>query len=117
MEPTRLYRQFSRFHVCIHYGSAFQREDFSSRAITSGVYRCPNFWVEGIFTRQVAAWWLVRSAEPMLAFGASRTVALPTANVSSSTRSGRLPLGSMAESAGTHSVTPTVRGWTRLERQ
>ncbi len=61
--------------------------------------------------------WLVRSAEPMLVFGVSRTVVPLTANVSSSTRSGRPPLGSMAESAGIHSVTPAVRGWAKSARQ
>ncbi|MDR3722869.1 MAG: hypothetical protein P4K83_00075, partial [Terracidiphilus sp.] len=34
-------------HVCVHCGSAFRREVFTGRAITSGVYRCPNCGIEG----------------------------------------------------------------------
>jgi predicted RNA-binding Zn-ribbon protein involved in translation (DUF1610 family) len=34
--------RFEYFHVCIHCGSAFRREEFSGRAITSGIYTCPK---------------------------------------------------------------------------
>ena len=39
--------QFSHFHVCIHCGSAFRREEFTGRAITSGVYHCPKCGLDG----------------------------------------------------------------------
>ncbi len=35
------------FHVCDHCGSAFRREEFRARAITSGIYRCPKYGHEG----------------------------------------------------------------------
>jgi predicted RNA-binding Zn-ribbon protein involved in translation (DUF1610 family) len=39
--------ELTHFHVCVHCGSAFRREVFTGRAITSGVYRCPNCGIEG----------------------------------------------------------------------
>jgi predicted RNA-binding Zn-ribbon protein involved in translation (DUF1610 family) len=35
------------FHVCVHCGSAFQREVFEGRALTSGIYLCPKCGLEG----------------------------------------------------------------------
>ncbi len=39
--------RFEYFHVCVHCGSAFRREEFGARAITSGIYRCPKYGHEG----------------------------------------------------------------------
>jgi predicted RNA-binding Zn-ribbon protein involved in translation (DUF1610 family) len=46
-EPSSSHNRFSHFHVCVHCGSAFRREEFTGRAITSGVYCCPNCEIEG----------------------------------------------------------------------
>lgn len=35
------------FHVCIHCGSAFRREEFEGRAITSGILPCTKCGTEG----------------------------------------------------------------------
>jgi hypothetical protein len=35
------------FHVCIHCGSAFRREEFEGRAITSGILPCTKCGAEG----------------------------------------------------------------------
>lgn len=39
--------KFLHFHVCVHCSSAFRREEFSSRAITSGIYHCPKCGLDG----------------------------------------------------------------------
>ena len=39
--------RFEHFHVCVHCGGAFRREEFGARAITSGIYRCPKCGHEG----------------------------------------------------------------------
>ncbi len=35
------------FHVCVHCGSAFRREEYIGRAITSGIYHCPKCGLDG----------------------------------------------------------------------
>jgi predicted RNA-binding Zn-ribbon protein involved in translation (DUF1610 family) len=40
-------RELNHFHVCIHCGSVFRREEFEGRALTSGVYLCPKCGLEG----------------------------------------------------------------------
>jgi hypothetical protein len=35
------------FQVCVHCGSAFRREEFEGRAITSGIFPCTKCGVEG----------------------------------------------------------------------
>jgi hypothetical protein len=35
------------FHVCVHCGSAFRREAFEGRALTSGIFPCPKCGLEG----------------------------------------------------------------------
>ena len=37
----------NHFHVCVHCGSAFRREEYEGRALTSGVYLCPKCGLEG----------------------------------------------------------------------
>jgi predicted RNA-binding Zn-ribbon protein involved in translation (DUF1610 family) len=34
-------------HVCVHCGSAFRREEYMGRAITSGIYHCPKCGLDG----------------------------------------------------------------------
>gem|GEM_PF-958512 len=40
-------RELNHFHVCVHCGSAFRREEYEGRALTSGVYLCPKCGFEG----------------------------------------------------------------------
>jgi hypothetical protein len=35
------------FHVCVHCGSAFQRQVFEGRSLTSGIYLCLTCDLEG----------------------------------------------------------------------
>jgi hypothetical protein len=35
------------FHVCVHCGSAFRREEFGGRAVTSGILPCTKCGAEG----------------------------------------------------------------------
>jgi predicted RNA-binding Zn-ribbon protein involved in translation (DUF1610 family) len=35
------------FHVCVHCGSVFRREEFEGRAHTTGIYPCPKCGIEG----------------------------------------------------------------------
>jgi predicted RNA-binding Zn-ribbon protein involved in translation (DUF1610 family) len=37
----------NHFHECVHCGSAFRREEYEGRALTSGVYLCPKCGLEG----------------------------------------------------------------------
>jgi predicted RNA-binding Zn-ribbon protein involved in translation (DUF1610 family) len=46
-DPDMQQPRFEHFHVCIHCGSAFRREEFSGRAITSGIYTCPKCGLDG----------------------------------------------------------------------
>ena len=46
-DPDMQQPLFEHFHVCIHCGSAFRREEFSGRAITSGIYTCPKCGLDG----------------------------------------------------------------------
>jgi predicted RNA-binding Zn-ribbon protein involved in translation (DUF1610 family) len=46
-DPDLQQPRFEHFHVCIHCGSAFRREEFSGRAITSGIYTCPKCGLDG----------------------------------------------------------------------
>ncbi len=39
--------ELNHFHVCVHCGSAFRREEYEGRALTSGVYLCPKCGLEG----------------------------------------------------------------------
>lgn len=34
-------------HMCVHCDSTFRREEYESRALTSGVYLCPKCGLEG----------------------------------------------------------------------
>ncbi len=43
-EPNHL---LLHFHVCIHCGSAFRREEFEGRAVTSGILPCAKCGVKG----------------------------------------------------------------------
>jgi predicted RNA-binding Zn-ribbon protein involved in translation (DUF1610 family) len=45
--------RFEHFHVCVHCGGAFRREEFGARAITSGIYRCPKCGHEGPLNVQI----------------------------------------------------------------
>jgi len=38
---------FAHFHVCVHCGSAFRREEYEGRALTSGVFPCLKCGLEG----------------------------------------------------------------------
>jgi hypothetical protein len=40
-------RGLLHFHVCVHCGSAFRREAFEGRALTSGVFPCLKCGLEG----------------------------------------------------------------------
>ena len=40
-------RGLLHFHVCVHCGSAFRREAFEGRALTSGIFSCPKCGLEG----------------------------------------------------------------------
>jgi translation initiation factor 2 beta subunit (eIF-2beta)/eIF-5 len=40
-------RPLAHFHVCIHCGSAFRREESEGRAITSGILPCTKCGAEG----------------------------------------------------------------------
>lgn len=35
------------FHVCVHCGSAFRREDFVGRTLTSGIFHCTKCDLDG----------------------------------------------------------------------
>lgn len=39
--------ELHHFHVCIHCGSAFRREEYDGQALISGVYLCPKCGMEG----------------------------------------------------------------------
>jgi predicted RNA-binding Zn-ribbon protein involved in translation (DUF1610 family) len=39
--------ELDHFHVCVHCGSAFRREEYTGRAITSGIYYCPKCGLDG----------------------------------------------------------------------
>ena len=39
--------QLEPFHVCIHCGSVFRREECSGRAINSGIYHCAKCGRDG----------------------------------------------------------------------
>lgn len=43
------------FHVCIHCGSAFRREDFEDWAHTTGIYPCLECGVEGPLNIEIRA--------------------------------------------------------------
>jgi predicted RNA-binding Zn-ribbon protein involved in translation (DUF1610 family) len=46
-DPNVPQPRFEHVHVCIHCGAAFRREEFSGRAITSGIYTCPKCGLDG----------------------------------------------------------------------
>jgi translation initiation factor 2 beta subunit (eIF-2beta)/eIF-5 len=45
--PNEPNHSLLHFHVCIHCGSAFRREEFEGRAITSGILPCTKCGAEG----------------------------------------------------------------------
>lgn len=45
--PKEANQPLLHFHVCLYCGSAFRREEFEGRAITSGIFPCPKCGVEG----------------------------------------------------------------------
>lgn len=44
---------FVHAHVCVHCGSAFRREEFEGRALTTGIYYCPKCGVDGPLNVQI----------------------------------------------------------------
>lgn len=40
-------RELHHFHVCVHCGSIFRREEFVGREITSGIYHCSRCGLDG----------------------------------------------------------------------
>lgn len=44
--PNQHKRELSHFHECVHCGGVFRREEYESRALTSGVYLCPKCGLE-----------------------------------------------------------------------
>jgi predicted RNA-binding Zn-ribbon protein involved in translation (DUF1610 family) len=40
-------RTLAHVHMCVHCGSIFRREEYESRALTSGIYLCPKCGLEG----------------------------------------------------------------------
>ena len=40
-------RELHHFHVCVHCGSAFRRDEYIGRAISSGIYHCPKCGLDG----------------------------------------------------------------------
>ncbi len=40
-------RTLEHVHICVHCGSIFRREEYESRALTSGIYLCPKCGLEG----------------------------------------------------------------------
>lgn len=42
-------------HICIYCGSAFRREDFESRAQTTGIYLCTKCGKEGPLNIEIRA--------------------------------------------------------------
>ena len=41
------------FHVCIHCGSAFRREEVEGRVHTTGLFLCPKCGIEGPLTIEI----------------------------------------------------------------
>ena len=39
--------ELHHFHLCIHCGSAFRREEYKGQALISGVYLCQKCGMEG----------------------------------------------------------------------
>jgi len=54
-DPYVLQPRFEHFHVCVHCGGAFRREEFGARAITSGIYTCPKCGHEGPLNVEIRA--------------------------------------------------------------
>lgn len=46
-DPERMNRTLEHVHMCVHCGSIFRREEYESRALTSGIYLCPKCGHEG----------------------------------------------------------------------
>jgi len=40
-------RELHHFHVCVHCGGMFRREEFVGREITSGIYHCSKCGFDG----------------------------------------------------------------------
>lgn len=40
-------RTLEHVHMCVYCGSIFRREEYESRALTSGIYLCPKCGLEG----------------------------------------------------------------------
>ena len=47
VEPNEPCLLLLHFHVCIHCGSAFRRDEIGGRAITSEIFPCTKCGVEG----------------------------------------------------------------------
>jgi predicted RNA-binding Zn-ribbon protein involved in translation (DUF1610 family) len=43
------------FHVCVHCGSPFRREEFEDGAQSTGIYFCPKCGVEGPLNIEIRA--------------------------------------------------------------
>jgi hypothetical protein len=46
-DPNERYLLLQHFHVCVHCGSAFRREEVEGRAHTTGIFLCPKRGIEG----------------------------------------------------------------------
>jgi hypothetical protein len=52
-EPNEPKPRLLHFHVCIHCESAFRREDFEGRSLTSGIFPCPRCGLDGPLNVQI----------------------------------------------------------------
>ncbi len=46
-DPDLQHPRFEHFHVRVHCGSAFRREEYIGGAVTSGIYHCPKCGLDG----------------------------------------------------------------------
>jgi ribosomal protein L37AE/L43A len=46
-DSDRSQRELSQFHVCIHCGSVFRRDEFDGTAVATGIYPCSKCGQDG----------------------------------------------------------------------
>jgi predicted RNA-binding Zn-ribbon protein involved in translation (DUF1610 family) len=46
-DPNIYAARLLHFHICVHCGSAFRREELEGRAHTTGIFICPKCGAEG----------------------------------------------------------------------
>jgi ribosomal protein L37AE/L43A len=46
-DSDRSQRELSQFHVCIHCGSVFRRDEFDGTAVATGIYPCTKCGHDG----------------------------------------------------------------------